>query len=72
LPTLVLSIPTLNLFMFALLYFSLEHTSSLRFVESCDFQDLSRVQPRVSAPAHDSNALAHPGRVAMNEVLTGI
>lgn len=55
--------------MLAFLDFSLEHAGSLRFVESCDFQDLSRVEPRVSAPAHDSDALAHPGRVGMNEVL---
>jgi hypothetical protein len=68
LPTLVFSIPTLNLFVLALLDFSLEHAGSLRFVKSCDFQDLSRVEPRVSAPAHDSNALAHPRRVAINEL----
>jgi hypothetical protein len=52
----------------ALLYLSLKDTSSLRFVESCDFQDLGRVEPRVGAPTHDSDALAHPARVTIYEV----
>ena len=60
--TLVLSVSALHFFVLAFLYLSLKNTGSLRFVESCDFQYLGRVEPRVGAPAHDSDALAHPAR----------
>jgi len=65
---LVLSVPALDLFMLPLLYLSFKDASSLRFVESCDLEDLGRVEPRVGAPAHDSDALAHPGRVEIGRV----
>jgi hypothetical protein len=60
---LVFPISALDLLVLALLHLSLEDASTLWFVEARDFEDLGRVQPRVVAPPHDRDALAHPERV---------
>lgn len=45
--TLIFPVSTLNLLVFTLLHLAFEHASALRFVKTGDFQDLSRVEPRV-------------------------
>jgi len=61
--TLVFSIPSLNLFVFTLLHFAFKDTSTLRLVKSGHFEYLRRVQPRIRAPPHHRDPLAHPLRV---------
>lgn len=58
--TLVFPITSLDLLVLALLHLALEDASTLGFVEACDFEDLGRVQPRVVAPSHNCDSLAHP------------
>lgn len=45
--TLVFTIASLNLLVFALLNLALQYTRALRFIEASDFEDLCRVKPRV-------------------------
>jgi hypothetical protein len=45
--TLIFPVSTLNLLVFTFLHLAFEHASALRFVKTCDFQDLGRVEPRV-------------------------
>ena len=45
--TLIFPISTLNLFVLAFLHFTFKYASPLGFVETSDFQDLGRVEPRV-------------------------
>lgn len=49
--------------MLPLLHLSLEDSGALWFIETCDFEYLRRVEPRIRAPPHDGDTLAHPERV---------
>jgi len=54
-PTLILPVASLHLLVLALLDFTLEHTRSLRLIESSDLEDLGRVEIRVGSPSHYRN-----------------
>ena len=58
--TLILSVPSLNLFVFSLLNLAFQDPGSLRLVEIRDLEDLGRVKPRIRAASHDCYAIAHP------------
>ena len=45
--TLIFPISALNLFVFTFLHLTFKYTSALGFVETGDFKDLGRVEPRV-------------------------
>lgn len=51
--------------MFAFLDFAFQYACTLRFVKTCDFQYLRRVQPRIGAPPHHRDTFAHPTRVML-------
>lgn len=63
--TLVLSVASLHLFVFAFLDFALQHASPLWLIKPCDFQNLRRVEPGIRAPSHHRDPFAHPARVKL-------
>ena len=58
--TLVLPIPSLNLFVLSLLDLAFQNPGSLGLIKIRDFEYLGRVKPRIRATAHDCYAVAHP------------
>lgn len=51
--TLVFSISTLNFLMHTLLHFSFQNPCSCRFVEACDFENVSGIDPVIRTTSHD-------------------
>ena len=58
--TLILPVPSLDLFVFSLLNLAFQDPGSLGLVEIRDLEDLGRVKPRIRPAAHDRYAVAHP------------
>ena len=58
--TLILPVPSLDLFVFSLLDLAFQYPGSLGLVEIRDLEDLGRVKPRVRPATHDCYAVAHP------------
>lgn len=58
--TLILPVPSLDLFVFSLLNLAFQYPGSLGFVKIRDLEDLGRVKPRIRPAAHDCYAVAHP------------
>jgi hypothetical protein len=57
---LVLSVPALDLFVFAFLNLTFEDAGALWFVETRDLENLGSIQPRIRASTHDRDAFTHP------------